>query len=156
MNARIQTLILRLEEVLKDEPWFGRSVYAILKEVNPKKVYAKQTDVTHSIIEQLYHMITWSAFTLRRINKEDVNEPELTEKLDWRIIDPEKHTWQKGLKEFKNIQKAIIESLKKKDDAFLNEIVAYRSYSFEYLIRGLIDHHIYHLGQIAFLNKMLE
>ena len=53
-------------------------------------------------------------------------------------------------------KKKIIAGLKKKDDAFLKEIVDYRKYNFRFLINGMIEHNIYHLGQIAYLNKILK
>ena len=58
--------------------------------------------------------------------------------------------------EFKAIHKKIINLLKKRDDAFLHEIVDYRKYDFRFLINGMIEHNIYHLGQIAYLNKLLS
>jgi hypothetical protein len=45
--------------------------------------------------------------------------------------------------------------LKKKEDAFLEEKVDYRNYNFRFLLNGLVQHDIYHLGQIAYVGKML-
>ncbi len=78
-----------------------------------------------------------------------------TEELDWRAINPKVHSWKKGLVEFRNIHKKIIALLMKKEDAFLEEMVDYRKYNFRFLLNGMIEHTIYHLGQIAYLNKML-
>ena len=107
------------------------------------------------MIELLYHMITWADFTLKRIEKDKINDLAAAEKLDWREINPKIHTWKRGLAEFKAINKKIIALLKKKDDAFLEEKVDYRKYNFRFLINGMTEHNIYHLGQIAYLNKML-
>jgi hypothetical protein len=50
----------------------------------------------------------------------------------------------------------IIDLLKhKKDDNFLGDIVPLRKYNFRFLLNGLIQHNIYHLGQVAYLKKML-
>lgn len=155
MNKEIQSIIRRIENVNSGEPWFGRAVYILLEEVDVKKIYTKSNKTDHSIIELLYHMITWADFTLKRIEKDKINDLAAAEELDWRTINPKVHTWQKGLREFKTIQKKIIALLKKKDDAFLNEIVDYRKYDFRYLINGMIEHTIYHIGQIAYLNKIL-
>lgn len=155
MNKEIQSIIRRIENVNSGEPWFGRAVYILLEEVDVKKIYTKSNKTDHSIIELLYHMITWADFTLKRIEKDKINDLAAAEELDWRTINPKVHTWQKGLREFKTIHKKIIALLKKKDDAFLNEIVDYRKYDFRYLINGMIEHTIYHIGQIAYLNKIL-
>lgn len=97
-----------MERVLAGEPWYGRSVYAILDEVNEKNVFVKQTPADHSMIEILYHMITWSEFTLKRIEKDDKMDMAVFEKLDWRKINPRIHSWKKGVAQFKAVQKKII------------------------------------------------
>lgn len=155
MHTEISSLISRIETVNSGEPWFGRSVFSILEEVNVKKVYTRPNDTEHSIIELLYHMTTWVDFTLKRIEKDTINDLAAAEELDWRTIKPKVHSWKKGLVEFRSIHKKIIALLKKKEDAFLEEPVDYRTYNFRFLINGMIEHNIYHLGQIAYLSKML-
>jgi uncharacterized damage-inducible protein DinB len=155
MNSAINNIINSLQDVNSGKPWFGRAVYEILNEVDEKKVSIKPNNSEHSLLELLYHMITWADFTLKRIEKDKINDLAAAEELDWRIINPKLHTWKKGLTEFKAIHKKIIGLLQKKDDSFLKEIVDYRKYDFEFLLNGLIQHDIYHLGQIAYLNKML-
>jgi uncharacterized damage-inducible protein DinB len=155
MNSSINNIINSLRDVNSGKPWFGRAVYEILDEVDEKKVSIKPNNSEHSLLELLYHMITWAGFTLKRIEKDKINDLAAAEELDWRLINPKLHTWKKGLAEFKAIHKKIIDLLKKKDDSFLKEIVDYRKYDFEFLLNGLIQHNIYHLGQIAYLNKML-
>lgn len=156
MNTEIRQLIKRIEQVNTGEPWFGRSVFEILEQADPKKVSLKHKSTDHSLLEILWHMNTWAGFTLKRIEKDTENDMAAFEQLDWRVIDPKIHTWDKGLKEFKSTQKKIISRLKKKKDPFLGETVDYRKYNFRFLINGMIEHNIYHLGQIAYLIKTLH
>jgi hypothetical protein len=103
-------------------------------------------------------MITWAEFALKRIEKDDINDMSVFEKLDWREIDPKIHGWQEGLKQFKEIHSSIIRLLKEKgdDDKFLEEIVDYRNYKFRFMLNGLIQHNIYHAGQVAYVAKMVK
>jgi uncharacterized damage-inducible protein DinB len=156
MNKEIQSIIRRIENINSGEPWFGRAVFILLEEADPKKVYTKPNGTEHSMIELLYHMITWADFTLKRIGKDDNMDLAAFEKMDWRLINPKVHTWKKGVAEFKSIHKKIIQLLNKKEDVFLKEIVDYRKYNFRFLLNGIIEHNIYHLGQIAYLKKLLD
>lgn len=156
MTKEIQSIIRRIENVNNGDPWFGQAAYRVLKDVSEMKVYIKPNNSEHSMVELLYHMITWVDFTLKRIEKDKINDLAAAEEMDWRTINPKVHTWKKGLAEFKTIHKKIITLLKKHDDAFLEEIVDYRKYNFRFLINGMIEHNIYHLGQIAYLNKLLS
>ena len=155
MDNEIQSIIRRIENVNSGEPWFGRAVFSILEEVDAKKVYTNPNNTGHSLIDLLYHMITWADFTLKRIEKDKINDLAAAEELDWRKIDPKLHDWKKGVKEFKAIQNKILALLKKKEDSFLEGKVDYRQYNFRFLLNGMIEHNIYHLGQIAYLNKLL-
>ncbi len=155
MNKEISSVILSFESLLNGQPWFGRSMYEILDETDSKKVFIKPNDTEHSLAELLWHMNTWADFTLKRVQKDNSYDLRAAEELDWRIIDPKLHSWRKGIKELKSLHALIIKELKKKEDAFLEEKVDYRNYNFRFLLNGLVQHDIYHLGQIAYLNKML-
>lgn len=156
MNKEIQSIIRNLENTLDGTPWYGRPVYAILREVDSSIAYQKPTGDSHSLIELLYHMLTWAEFTLKRIEKDDVNDLAAFEKLDWREIDPKIHDWDEGLGALIATHQEMIALLQSKNDEFLNETVDYRQYNFRFLLNGLIQHNIYHLGQVAYLKKLLE
>lgn len=155
MNKEIKSIITNFEKINTGQPWYGRAVYELLDEIDPAIVY-KRPNKQHSLIELLYHMITWADFTLNRLKGDKEKDLAVAEKLDWREIDPKLHTWKKGLAEFKAIHKEIIKLLNEKDDAFLKEIVDYRKYNFRFLLNGLLQHNIYHIGQVAYVKKLLQ
>jgi hypothetical protein len=95
MNKEIQSIIHNLQNVNSGEPWFGRPVYSILEEVDVSKVYMKPGNKEHSLIELLYHMLTWAGFTLKSMEKVPATELGAFEKMDWREIDPAVHSWEK-------------------------------------------------------------
>ncbi|HEY2722796.1 MAG TPA: DinB family protein [Chitinophagaceae bacterium] len=156
MRKEIEYVITTLQSILSGEPWYGRSVMAILQEINPSIVYKKPGENSHSLIELLYHMNTWADFTLKRLEKLEEKDLAAFENLDWRQIDPKEHTWEKGLAQFKVTHDLIIELLETKDDEFLSGEVDYREYNMRFLLNGIIQHDIYHIGQIAYLKKLLE
>jgi uncharacterized damage-inducible protein DinB len=156
MNKELQSIIKNYQNSLEGEPWFGRAIYEILREVDPQTAFLKPNGTEHSMVELLYHMITWAEFALKRIEKDDSNDMAAFEKLDWREIDPQIHGWEEGLSAFIATNQQIIALLQQKDDAFLGEKVDYRQYNFRFLIKGVMEHNIYHLGQIAYLKKMLK
>ncbi len=156
MNKEIQSIISNLQSTLNGDPWFGRPVYALLNEVDPVSVFKKPNERSHSLIDLLYHMNTWAEFTLKRIEKDKKYDLEASEKLDWRTIDPAVHTWENAVGEFIYLHQQIIHKLSEKQDAFLEEKVDFRLYNFRFLINGLIQHNIYHLGQIAYISKLIQ
>ncbi|MBK5272002.1 MAG: DinB family protein [Bacteroidia bacterium] len=156
MNKEIQSIINDLQVVLNGKPWFDRSVYAILDEIDTTLVYKKPNENSHSLMELLYHMLTWAEFTLKSVEKAGKEHMNAIEKMDWRLIEPAVHNWEKGLAEFKSVNEKIIDRLQTIDDSLLEETVDFRKYNFGVLLYGHIQHIIYHLGQIAYVKKLLS
>lgn len=156
MNKELQSIIADIENTLDGQPWYGRSVYALLQDVDPAKAFIKPNERAFSMIELLYHMLTWAQFTLKRIEKDKIEDLEAFEKLDWREIDPQIHGWEEALSEFIATHQQIIALLKTKDDSLLDEIVDYRKYNFRFLLNGFVEHSVYHVAQIAYIHKMLS
>ena len=156
MNENIKDVIQRLDNTLNGEPWFGRSARSLLHEIDPELVFRHPGNNEHSIADLLWHMITWAHFTLDRLEKNKQSDMDTFETPDWRAIEPKIHSWEKGLNEFDSVYKKIIRQLKTKEDSFLKEKVDYRHYNFQFLLNGLIEHTIYHLGQIAYIHKLIS
>ena len=156
MNKETQSIIKSFETTLSGQPWFGRAVYEILHEVDESKANTKPNGTEHSMIDLLWHMNTWAEFVLGSLENRSAEEMKTIEANDWREIDPKTHTWKKGLDQLKGTHNKIVEILNQKtDDSFLGDIVPLRKFNFRYMLNGLIQHNIYHLGQVAYLKKML-
>lgn len=155
MNKEVQSIIRNLQNTLSGEPWFGRAIYPILEEADKSEVYSKPNNTGHSLIELLYHMITWAEFCLKQLENTSPQEVKEVESRDWQEIDPKNHSWKNEMSEFRKNHEQIISILETKEDSILKEIVPGREFNFRFMLNGLIQHNIYHLGQIAYLNKML-
>lgn len=156
MKTEVQSLDARIQDTLSGIPWYGKSVLDMLDEIDPSIVYLKPNEQSHSIIELLYHMITWTEFTLKRLEKDRSMDPADLEKLDWRNTDPEIHTWNSGISAFKAAMNKISKILQESTDEILEGKVDYREYNFRYLLNGFIEHNIYHIGQIAYAKRLLS
>jgi uncharacterized damage-inducible protein DinB len=155
MNKETQYIIKGFESTLSGQPWFGRAVYEILEEVDETKANIKPNGSDHSMIVLLWHMNTWAEFVLGSLENKTADEMKAIEANDWREIDPKVHTWKKGMEQLKATHSKIIEILNKKEDSFLSEIVPTRRFNYRFMLNGLIQHNIYHLGQVAYVKKML-
>ena len=155
MNSEINSIVRSFENTLEGEPWFGRSIYEMLDEVTEAMASQKIKPDSHSLLDLVYHMLTWADFTLARLRQDKEKDLSVFEDLDWQEIKPGTHTWKKGIVAFKSTNSQIIKILKSKTDSFLDEKVDYRNYNYRFLVNGMIQHNIYHIGQIAYLKKLL-
>ena len=156
MNKEISIIISLVKDAYNGDPWFGRSVKSLLNDVKEDYVFERPNN-QHSILELLWHMILWREFVLnnfRNYNKKDV---EYFEENDWRNLDHSDRTlWQKGLQQLDETQSELIETLQLQHDVILGETVPGKNYNFKKLLFGIIAHDIYHIGQVAYLNKLLQ
>ncbi len=156
MNAELKMYAAQLEENFSGEPWFGRSIQSILDEINDDIIRQKPNG-KHSILELLYHMINWRLFTISRLRKSPSPGKITFEENDWQVLDHEDGSlWRKGIEQLKDIQQQLLHLLKTLNDDELLNTVPEKSYDNRTLINGIIQHDIYHLGQIAYIKKMLS
>jgi uncharacterized damage-inducible protein DinB len=156
MNNEILFIAEQLKEVYQGDPWFGRSVMDILGEVDESIAFEKPGG-QHSILDLVWHMITWKEFTISRIRKSEDKPLHYFEEQDWRELDhSDKTLWKKGLQHFTQLHNELVEILQQQKDDLLSQNVAGRTYDFRKLLEGIVQHDIYHLGQIAYIKKQLK
>lgn len=154
MNKETQYLAKQLEIAYQGEPWFGRATSELLAEVDINTALYKTDDDQHSILELVYHMINWREFTISRLQPDASKDMKYFEKNDWIKLDHGDDTvWEKGLAQLEASQKELLRLLNGLPDEKLSEMVEDRQYNFRFLLNGIIQHDIYHLGQIAYIKK---
>jgi uncharacterized damage-inducible protein DinB len=154
-NREVQYIITTLKDTLEGDPWYGLAMYKALEDVEPACVFINPDEKGHALIELLYHVVTWAQFVQNRMEDPDSPVSWFEGEGDWREIDPTTHTWKNGLEALKKAHRRIIEILQTKDDSFLESPVKQRKYNMGYLLRGLVQHNIYHLGQMIYVKKLL-
>lgn len=155
MNNELKMYAAQLNENFSGEPWFGRNIQAILKEIN-EDIASQKPNGQHSILELLYHMINWRLFTINRLEKSSATVKSFEEN-DWQVLDhQDKSLWQKGIEQLNDTQQKLLNLINTMKDEDLQSPVHERDYENRTLINGIIQHDIYHLGQIAYIKKMLS
>lgn len=156
MKKEVQYLSKQLQNSYEGEPWFGRSIKTTLGEIDADTALQKPND-QHSILELLYHMIIWREFTISRLQPGNDQTMKYFDQNDWRNLDhSDKSLWEKGLQLLQNTQQLLSVLLENLDDEVLGKQVAEREYNYRALLHGIIQHDIYHIGQIAYVKKLLK
>ena len=155
MNTAILHIAEQLKETYEGNPWFGKNATALLAEAEGVNVFEKPNG-QHSLLELLWHMINWREFTLSRLRSSEA-DVKIFEDGDWRPLDhSNKDLWHEGLKTFGAVHTELVNSIQQQQDSLLIERVPERDYTYRTLLYGIVQHDIYHLGQIAYLTKLLK
>ena len=155
MKANIQHYVSSFESLYEGEPWFGRSITSIVSEIQPTQAFKKNAPTSHSIYEILAHMLSWRELFVKRLNGDHSSRIESNSVADWPPLPSEKTAanWEQLLNKLSENQQVLINALKKTDDSQLDKEFAKTNATLETHLEGNLQHDIYHLGQIALLNK---
>lgn len=140
-----------------EEAWHGPSVVDVLRGVSPDIAGLRIAPTVHSIAELVFHMTSWRIFCVKKMQGDelfDITTPAkdfgaLPDKID-------DFEWEALQMELSLSQEELINELDKRDDdEFLEDIVPGRSYTYYDMLHGIINHDMYHTGQIMLIQKAL-
>jgi hypothetical protein len=156
MNSEILLIAEGIKDVYEGQPWFGKNLKQLVNEIDERIVFEKPNG-QHSIVELLWHMITWKEFTSSRLRNDTAKPIQYFEEYDWRRLDhSDKTLWQQGLQQLSKIHNELVEVIQQQKDDLLSQKVHERNYGFRKLLNGIKEHDIYHSGQIAYIKKLLQ
>ena len=135
-----------MEKTFDGPAWHGPSVMEALKDVSQISA-SKKISGSHSIIELVLHMATWRDFATKRLSGDNLYEVSDTDNF------PKTTYWTMALDKLRESQAKLLAALKTFPEDKLFTIVATRNYDFYTLLHGIIQHDIYHTGQIVLLKK---
>lgn len=153
-QSEIKIIADQLAETWQGDPWYGKPVQQLLSGISGSEAYT-QPGGQHSVAQLVWHMVNWRQFVLSRIHPEASPELEYFEENDWRQASAtSEFTLEAGLKQLEQAQKDLLEAFAQLDDSILDRQVEGRNYNFRKLFYGIIQHDIYHLGQVAYVVKL--
>ena len=146
----IEDSIAQFEEVFEGNPWFGNPILQSLRDIPVGFWDKKPEKAPHTIAEIVCHIIDWRGFFIEKLKDNEAFGIELNTEKDWRqgVSVHTETQKQEILEELIKTQGSICRLLTKKPDAWMYEQAIGSTYKNEYMVRGVIQHDIYHLGQI--------
>ena len=150
--SEIKRINDQLKRAFEGTAWHGPSVSEVLADVTAEQAAAHPIAGAHSIWEIVLHIRTWERVGLRRI--EEWVPIEVTDEEDWPVVkETSEHAWKNALDRLRLNHAALREVIGRLDEARLADIVPGTEYSVYFLLHGVIQHDLYHAGQIALLKK---
>jgi uncharacterized damage-inducible protein DinB len=140
-----------LQRAFKGEAWHGPSLRELLADVTSNNAAARPVANAHKIWEIVLHLTAWHRAVKRRLEGEAV---QLSPQEDWPAADETHATaWKNALAALENSHQQLCETILQLTEAQLQNIVPGKNYSVYFMLHGLIQHDLYHAGQIALLKK---
>lgn len=148
-----EQLLADFENVFSGEPWYGDSVLTILEGISSEQ--AMKPVGGRRMYTLLLHMLAWRGYALRQLQGESEYDIEVNSVADWPPYQNEGLTaWPRAIASLQESQQQLLVLIRNLTEAQLMETVPRRRFSFAFLINGIIQHDVYHLGQLALLKKL--
>jgi uncharacterized damage-inducible protein DinB len=149
--TEIDRITDELTRALQHDPWHGPSIHDVVEDVTAAEAAAHPVAGAHSIWELVHHVTAWVRAVHLRVTGTNC---ELAGEADWPPVrDTKDAAWSAALNDLRRAQSELITTLRKMHDADLLAITPGRDYDLEHLLRGLIQHHAYHTGQMALIRN---
>lgn len=143
----------QLKRASEGGAWHGSSLREILADVSAQQAASRPFTGAHSIWEIVLHIGAWQNFVRRAIEGEPM-PTNLPPEEDWPPVeDASEAAWQSAVASLSSVNKQLRDALRNLKDEDLDKIVGGREYSVYFMLHGIIQHSLYHAGQIALLKK---
>ncbi|MBT8314767.1 MAG: DinB family protein [Maribacter sp.] len=150
--GKLDYIINDLKECFEGKPWYGDSIMKKLEAVD-WRIVNDQDYGNKSIAVLVQHMINWRIFVLKKLQGDADYDIIIDELNDWTQVHiKNEQEWNLLKQEIRNTQNKIVEYLSAFTDDLLDKKVPGKKYTFGPILQSIIQHDIYHLGQIAMLN----
>ena len=150
--TEVTRIVDQLKRAFTGPAWHGPSVMEVLQDVSAQQAATRPLSRAHSIWEITLHTAAWEGAVLSGLRRGSTN---LTDAEDWpEIQDTSEAAWQKIVTALCNGNAVLLNEISKVSDAQLNQIVDNeKKQTYYVMLHGVIQHDLYHAGQIAILKK---
>lgn len=141
------------QSIYNGNPWLEVTLAHTLENVSAEQAYRKINPNLNTIWEIVNHLIQWRRNILRRVQGETVITPDHNYFVP--ILDSSEAAWEQSLQSLAKSQGLWSACLSDFNDADFEKIDQNNNHNFYEDIHGIIQHDVYHLGQIVILKKLL-
>ena len=145
----------QMHRAFNGDAWHGDSLFEILDGVTAAEAAERRIPRAHTIWELALHIAAWDGAVLRRLGGSAV---ELSDTENFPpVVDTSDKAWHKALANLRRVHQELIDAVAALPDSRLYELVPGKEgahYTFYYMLHGVVQHELYHAGQIALLKKI--
>ncbi len=152
-NSEPALIAEQLRRAFDGNAWHGPALLELLEDVSASMAAAKPLPDVHSIWELVLHIAVWDGAALRRLAGEKC-QPKGTANFPL-AMKPTEVAWRKAVADAKRTHDRLVKTVAALPESRLRDRVPGKRYDFYFMLHGVVQHELYHAGQIAILKKAL-
>ena len=156
--SEIQRIVDELQREHSGDAWYGSPLLSILEDVTAGQAARKPLASGHSIWELVLHMTAWKSEVTRRLSGAPAGEPP---EGDWPSPPkPTEEAWSQAKVRLQDVHDQLVAAVRALPEGRLYEPTNDPrdrplgvGVPYYVLLHGIVQHDVYHSGQIALLKK---
>ncbi len=149
----VKRILDQMDRAFTGDAWHGPPLMQLLNGVSAEDASKHPVRGAHSIWEIVHHISAWNSVVNRRLGGEDVT---ITHEHDWPPVwEVNEVAWKHALDALSESRARLRKSVAALKDSELDHPPAGTKESRYVTLHGIVQHDLYHAGQIAILKKTL-
>jgi uncharacterized damage-inducible protein DinB len=142
----------QLHRAYEGPAWHGPALREVLSGITWQTAANRPIPGAHTIWELVLHLTVWISVPTQRIAGAEIPLPP---DQDWPAApEPSESAWQQALDQLAQAQRNLESEVRTlTDDRLREKVLGEVPYSIYTMLHGVVQHNLYHAGQIALLKK---
>ena len=145
-------IVEQLRNAFEGNAWHGPALLELLADIDPATAASHPLPETHSIWELVLHIAAWDDAVNRRMVERKALQLKAPQNFP-PVKDKSSAAWKKAVTHLKKTHAALVKTAAGLSDERLGQRVPGKKYNVRFMLDGVVQHELYHAGQIAILKK---
>ena len=151
--TEIERILNQLKRAYEGNAWHGPSVCEALEGVTAEHAHTRTLPHLHTIWELAHHIAVWENAVHRRLEG-DRAQIALASPEDWPpVSDQSEAAWEQAKAALDRGHRELCDAISRVADSRLDEPILEGMSTVYVTLHGIIQHDLYHAGQISMLKK---
>jgi uncharacterized damage-inducible protein DinB len=151
--TEVERIADQLKRAVTGGAWHGAAIEEILAEITAEQAATRPFNGAHNIWEIVLHISAWLQAGSRRLAGD---RAQLADTEDWpAITDSSEQAWKEANTQITQAYVALSSAIGQLRDSSLDQPILEDMSSVYVTLHGVIQHTLYHAGQIAILKKAI-
>jgi uncharacterized damage-inducible protein DinB len=152
----IERIVDQMDRAFSGDAWHGPSLMSTLEGLSAEDASKHPIRGAHSIWELVHHLGSWNAIVLHRLRGENI---EVTTERDWPPVwEVSETAWRRAVENLSETHlrlRNFVASLEDDQLDRMDQTTSGAKTSRYVVLHGMVQHNLYHAGQVALLKKAL-
>jgi uncharacterized damage-inducible protein DinB len=151
--TEVDRILDQFRRAFEGNAWHGPALLELLAGVSAADAAAHPIPSVHSIWELVLHIGAWKSACRRRL---EGDRAQLTDAEDWPgVTQTNDEAWQNAKDALLRTHQQLLEAVSRLDESRLDTPIIEEMSTIYVTLQGLVQHDLYHGGQIAILKRAL-